>query len=495
MGDPARMTAPQRRGRVLLAASMVLAALVALGAAPVSAADRSGDSPARYRFTGHGTDHGVGFSQRGAAGRARAGQTYDQILLHYFDSSTTYLGKVSEDTTIRALVVKSHKASSKQTPLVEGGKVTDDGTILERSRWTFDTPGVDGRSFPSKWRLVLVGAGRSGAWHLEVQDAKGVTKASYTDRDARVVVTPVLDYEGPAVLRLLLRPSTRYDTFVGALRFGRVNGRIRVVNHVPIESFVRSVVPAEMGRSNHPEALKAQAVTTRSYFLAGRSKGTTKFLAYDVEAYRDQQSYRGERSEDRVVTEAVDATAYRVLRYVDARGSKPIIRAFYHAVGGGATEASMNVFTTAKGKPGTKVPYLMGGPDVDEDGEAFDERSPMYEWQTRALTLRQLSRILAKDTRTDVGDLTSWPVSTESSFRTRRTAALLADADDRTPAPENRGTSGRLTWVVLKGERNGEKVQKRVAGWLFKQVFNAHRGTGDPLGSTMIFRERVPDQG
>jgi SpoIID/LytB domain protein len=338
---------------------------------------------------------------------------------------------------------------------------------------------------------VLIGSGRTGAWHLEVQDSSGATRASFTDKDARVTVTPVLDYTGPAVLRLLVRPSSKFDTFAGSLRIGRVTGGIRVVNHVPIESFVRSVVPVEMGRSNHPEALKAQAVATRSYFLAGRNKGSTRFLSYDVESYREQQSYRGERSEDPVVTEAVDATAYQVLRYVDGDGSKPIIRAFYHAVGGGATEASMNVFTNAKGKPGTRVAYLMGGPDVDENGEPYDEGSSMYEWHTRALTLTQLSRILAKDPRTSVGTLTAWPVSTESSFLAKRAAALLADAQDRTPAPENRGTSGRLTWITLTGVRHGKKVQKRVAGWLFKLVFNEHRGSGDPLGSTMIFRERV----
>lgn len=481
----------RRAGRGTYAVPVLVVAMVALGATPAAAADPGGSQP-EYRFTGHGTDHGVGFSQRGAAGRANAGQTYDQILLHYFDSPTTYLGRVNPETTIRALVVKARTPSSKRTALVSGGKISDDGTILERSRWTFDTPGVDGRTFPYSWRLVLVGPGRTGSWQLEVRDSSDRTRASYIDTDAQLTVTPVQEGEGPAVTRLLIRPAGKYDTFAGSLRIGRVEGRIRVVNHVPIESFVRSVVPAEMGRSNHPEALKAQAVASRSYFLAGRSS-STRFLGYDVESFRTSHSYRGVRAEHRAITTAVDATAYEVLRYVDGNGKRRIIRAFYHAVGGGATEASMNVFTTAKGKPGTRVPYLMGGPDVDENGDAYDERSPMYLWQTRSFTLDELSRILAKDPRTNVGTLRAWPVSTERSFTERRAAALLADAHDRTPAPENRGMSGRLTWVVLKGERKGKRVEKRVAGWLFKQVFNEHRGKGDPLGSTMIFRERVED--
>ncbi len=488
------MRPQHRRGRGVIVAAMTLAVMVGIAAQP-AAAESDGASQPRYRLAGYGTDHGVGLSQRGAAGRARAGQTYDQILLHYFDAQggTTALSRVSEDTVLRALVVKGRTPSAKTTALVEGGRIKVGGEDVERSRWTFDTPGVGDRTFPTSWRLVLIGAGRTGAWHLEVRDAAGKTRARFTDDDALITVTPHRQGVGPAVTHLLVRPWAA-DTYAGTLHIGRVSGgRIRVVNHVPIESFTRSVVPNEMGRTNHPEALKAQAVAVRSYFIAGRNKTGKNFLSFDVQSYRETHSYQGVESEVPVISEAVDATAREVLRYTDGDGSTRVIRAFYHAVGGGATEASMNVFTTEKGKPGTRVAYLMGGPDVDEDGEAYDEGSAMYRWQSRALTLEQLSRILAKDPRTNVGKLRSWPVGTERDFRERRAAALLADARDRTPAPENRGTSGRLTWITLKGVRNGKQVEKRVAGWVFKQVFNKHRGSGDPLGSTMIFRDRVED--
>ena len=96
---------------------------------------------------------------------------------------------------------------------------------------------------------MLVGPAGTGAWHLEVQDATGKVRERYTDTDARITVRPVQDGEGPAVTRVLLRTSDKYDTFAGAIRIGRVHGLIRIVNHVPIESFVRSVVPVEMGQS------------------------------------------------------------------------------------------------------------------------------------------------------------------------------------------------------------------------------------------------------
>ena len=117
-----------------------------------------------------------------------------------------------------------------------------------------------------------------------------------------------------------------------------------------------------------------------------------------------------------------------------------------------------------------------------------DASASAYSWGTRAFTLSQLSDILKHDSRTNVGTLTRWPIESESSYLAKRASSVAADPRDATPSPTNRGISGRLTWVVLTGTRHGKTVTKRVAGWLFKSVFNKYRGTGDPLDSTMIFR-------
>ncbi len=454
----------------------------------------------RYRFTGYGTDHGVGLSQRGAAGRAKAGEDYVQILEHYF--YRVRIGQVSQDTTIRALVVRSYRAASTQTAILQGN--------VTRWRVVSDDPAVRGKEFRASSRLVLVGRGDTGAWHLKVVNKDGGVDAAFVDTDAKVTVEPV---PGTRVgsIKVLIRPTTTYDTYQGQVRIGRASGRLRVVNVVPIEPFVRSVTPQELGPSNLADTLRSQAVVARSYFLAGLST-RTGFLTYDVESYRNSQSYKGIKGEKDVTTQAVDATAYQVVafegrtptgaRHLDV--SLPndageyvvdpafsVARTFYHAVGGGATEAAQNVFTGQTGKPGAKTPYLRGGPDVDENGVPYDESAVAFSWSTRALTLTQLSAILAKDPRTNVGVLTRWPIEAESTFRTKRAAALLAGGDP-TPDPSNRGVSGRLTWVVLRGTKNGKPVAKQVAGWLFKSVFNTYRGSGDPLGSTMIFRTPVP---
>ena len=379
------MSTPRPSALVVGILSMLL---VAAAAVPTVAAEPIPEST--YRFTGYGTDHGVGFSQRGAAGRAAAGQTYGQILAHYFRG--TRLGTVPRDTTIRTLVVKGYEAGTGQTTLVQGGKLSD----TQKSRWTFDTPGVDGREFPQSWKLVLMGRGRSGAWDLEVQDASGDRRYAYSDEDARFTVRSIPTETVRGRLRLHIRPSTTYDTYEGTLRFGRVDGRIRVVNIVPIEPFVRSVTPQELGPANRQDTLKAQAVVARSYFLAGLSTGTS-WLSYDVESYRDSQSYKGSKGENTTVTQAVDATAYEVVEYYkSADETWYIARTFYHAVGGGATEASQNVFTGTTGKPGSKTPYLKGGPDLcpepdDPDGPQdavpCDVGASAYFWSTRSFTL------------------------------------------------------------------------------------------------------------
>jgi len=51
--------------------------------------ERSGD---RYLFKGGGWGHGVGLCQQGSAGRAKAGQTYDAILSHYYPHTALLSG-------------------------------------------------------------------------------------------------------------------------------------------------------------------------------------------------------------------------------------------------------------------------------------------------------------------------------------------------------------------------------------------------------------------
>ena len=64
----------------------------------------------------------------------------------------------------------------------------------------------------------------------------------------------------------------RGQKYRGAIQFVAVGEKIRVINRLDLEQYLRGVVPAEM-QGNWPlEALKAQAVASRSYALARLKK-------------------------------------------------------------------------------------------------------------------------------------------------------------------------------------------------------------------------------
>jgi stage II sporulation protein D len=57
-------------------------------------------------------------------------------------------------------------------------------------------------------------------------------------------------------------------SYEGRMRLLRGDGGVRVVNHLPLETYVSSVVGGEMPSSWNSEALRAQAVAARSYAMA-----------------------------------------------------------------------------------------------------------------------------------------------------------------------------------------------------------------------------------
>jgi len=133
----------------------------------------------------------------------------------------------------------------------------------------------------------------------------------------------------------------------------------RVVNDVPLEAYLYSVVPLEMSPGWPPAALQAQAICARTYVL----QRSNPRRDYDLVPSEADQVYGGTRSESDPARAAVDATAGRVLRFGSA-----FAQIAYSACCGGHTEASADAWG------GAGFPYLGGVvcPYCDE--------SPNYRW-------------------------------------------------------------------------------------------------------------------
>jgi stage II sporulation protein D len=106
-----------------------------------------------------------------------------------------------------------------------------------------------------------------------------------------------------------------------------------VLNLVYIEDYLKGVVPAEMGNQGlaELEALKAQAIASRSYALFKTARNSES--EYHLESTILDQLYGGMEIEDPVVNLAVERTSGEVIVK-----NGYIIKAYYHACCGGSTE-------------------------------------------------------------------------------------------------------------------------------------------------------------
>lgn len=127
--------------------------------------------------------------------------------------------------------------------------------------------------------------------------------------------------------------------------FVNSRGSLTVVNAVPLEEYLRGVVPNELSLPAL-EAQKAQAVAARTYTVA--NIGQFGAQGFDLLPTVRSQVYRGYSSETSIGTQAVNETRGLVATYK----GKPII-AYYTSTCGGRTENSENIFDHNE-------PYLRG---------------------------------------------------------------------------------------------------------------------------------------
>ncbi len=146
-------------------------------------------------------------------------------------------------------------------------------------------------------------------------------------------------------------------TYRGAIEI-RVDasGRLRAIDWVELETYLRGVVPSELGPEVWPqlEALKAQAVAARTYALA--NAGQFDEEGFDICATPRCQAYGGAAAEHPLSDRAVAATTGEIATWQ----GKPI-DALYTATCGGHTEDAQEIF------PEQAAPYLVGVPCRAED--------------------------------------------------------------------------------------------------------------------------------
>lgn len=175
-----------------------------------------------------------------------------------------------------------------------------------------------------------------GRWRLSATASNGDDVASGVNRMAFVSLDPD-------------RSPLKYlnSTYRGRLEvFLNKRGRMTVVNELPMEDYIRGVVPNELSPNAFPqlEALKAQAVAARTY--AVKNKANYGAEGFDLLPTAMSQVYNGRSSEHPLTDRAVLETRGMVATY----NGEPI-NALYTSTSGGRTENVEYVY-------GRAVPYL-----------------------------------------------------------------------------------------------------------------------------------------
>ncbi|MEB3306981.1 MAG: SpoIID/LytB domain-containing protein [Cyanobacteriota bacterium] len=101
--------------------------------------------------------------------------------------------------------------------------------------------------------------------------------------------------------------------YAGRLRLVRDGTGVQLINHLPLELYVSSVVGAEMPSSWSMEALRAQAVAARSYALAHMARPASRH--WHLGDTTRWQAYRGLASSNERTRQAVNGTAGLILSY------------------------------------------------------------------------------------------------------------------------------------------------------------------------------------
>ena len=323
----------RRRSRLALAGALALLVLLTVAGPAVAFSTQ-------YAFTiqGHGWGHGVGMSQWGAYGYAKHGWVYKDILKHYYTG-------ISFSSVANSVIRVNLRSGMSAIKLSCPNDYTVQGTGAASTIPGGTTATTTHTS--SGYRVVA-----------------GSLRKTFTGAPTFTPTT--------GSLRLITKTDLGDDgVYRGTIKVV-YSGGLMMINHVPLESYLRGVIPHEVSPSWPLESLKAQACAARAFALGSRQPGKDWDVYCDV---RDQ-AYVGVGIEDSRTDAAARGTAGMCPTY----NGKPIV-ATYFSCSGGHTESVGYVW-------GGSYPYLKGVSDP------YDSYGSLHDWGPLRRTPSQIGRPL-----------------------------------------------------------------------------------------------------
>lgn len=194
---------------------------------------------------------------------------------------------------------------------------------------------------------------------LDSQTRREVPRAGFIVNGTRVVADQVAI--APSTNRVYVNETNNPDErqlFAGSFRLQpNAYGTYTLVNNIDIETYLRGVVPFEIGSGAPTAAIEAQAILARTYAL--RNLRRFAIDNYQLCADTQCQVYRGLSGAATSTDRAIAATRGQVLTY-----QNELVDALYSSTSGGVTAAFSNVWN------GPDRPYLR--PRIDAVQNVWD---------------------------------------------------------------------------------------------------------------------------
>ncbi len=273
-------------GTALTAALIASTALTSTGSA-AAAGDQQRERARRgptLTITGNGYGHGHGLSQYGAQGAAGKGLGHRAILSFYYPALT--FGSIGGDVQV----------------LITADTTSD---VMVEAR-----PGLTVKSLDTKKTYRL--SKKSARW-WRIKPAQG-SRRSVVAVKANGGWKTVRTVRGEAQFKaggrpLTLRTPSGDTAYRGVLRSAApsaTSGKRDTVNVLPLESYLKGVVPREVPAQWHPAAVRAQAVAARTYAAFERRSPAARH--YQICDTAECQVYGGYSAEEPESNQAVEAT-------------------------------------------------------------------------------------------------------------------------------------------------------------------------------------------
>ncbi|PZO48251.1 MAG: amidase [Phormidesmis priestleyi] len=231
--------------------------------------------------------------------------------------------------------------------------------------------------------------------------------------------------------------TTRYpDLFPGTMKVQpNAYGSYTLVNQVPVDAYLRGVVPHEIGAGAPRTAIEAQAILARTYAL--RNLRRFAIDNYEICADTQCQVYFGWSETDPVSDSAIAATSGQVLTH-----ENELIDALYSSTAGGITASFTDVWN------GDDRPYLR--PVIDSLQTRWDLSQKPLSNEANFRAFIALNSGFNED---------GWP-----AFRWNRSASLkeIGDTMKEYLAKQQHPLAGfsQITGLTVTERANSGRVQK-----------------------------------